>query len=189
MPYTPEVREDPKIGLAAEMLRGHGRVCLELRGTSMLPSLWPGDLLTIQNAAYCEVVPGDIVLVMRDNRFFVHRLIERQQDRDRILWITRGDSVPQNDPPVSASELLGLVVGVRRGHHSLVPSREVSRLRSVLAWMLCRWDHFRGLALRIHAVRLQAGLTRGQFFPAVFGGVRRFPEVSLSPGSNLGSNR
>jgi signal peptidase len=189
MPYTPEVREDPKLGLAAEMLRGHGTVCLELRGTSMLPSLWPGDLLTIQSAAHCEAVSGDIVLVMRDNRFFVHRLIERQQDQDRILWITRGDSVPQNDPPVSANELLGLVVGIRRGRHNLVPGRQVSLLQSVLAWMLCRWDHFRGLTLRIHAARLQAGQMPGQFFRGVFGAVRRVPDVSLSRGANLGSNR
>jgi signal peptidase len=189
MPYTPELREDPKLGLAAEMLRGHGTVCLELRGTSMLPSLWPGDLLTIQSAAQCEAVPGDIVLVMRDDRFFVHRLIARQQDQDRIFWITRGDAVPQNDAPVAASEVLGLVVGIRRGHHSLVPGRRVSWLQSVLAWMLCRWDHFRGLALRIHAARLRAGPMPGKFFRGVFGAVRRIRNVSLSRGANLGANR
>jgi signal peptidase I len=189
MPYTQEVREDPKLGLAAEMLRGYGSVCLELRGTSMLPSLWPGDLLTIQNAANCEVVPGDIVLVMRDNRFFVHRLIEMRQDRDRILWITRGDSVPQNDPPVSASELLGLVAGIRRGNYNFVPGRRVSLLQSLLAWMLCRWNRFRGLALRIHAARLQASPMPGQFFRGGFGAVRQLPDVSLTRDSNLGSNR
>ena len=189
MPYTPEVREDPKLGLAAEMLRGHGAVCLELRGTSMLPSLWPGDLLTIQNAEHREVVPGDIVLVMRDDRFFVHRLIERRQDQDRVLWITRGDAVPQNDPPVRASELLGSVVGIQRGDHSLVPSRRISLLQSVLAWMLCRWDPFRGLALRIHAARVQASPMPGQLFRGVFGAVRRLPDVSLTRDSNLGSDR
>jgi signal peptidase I len=188
MPYKPEVREDPKLGLAAEMLGGHGSVCLELRGTSMLPSLWPGDLLTIQSAAQSEAAPGDIVLVMRDNRFFVHRLIERQQVQDRILWITRGDSVRENDPPVSASELLGMVVGIRRGQQSFVPGRRVSLLQSVLAWMLSRWDHFRGLALRIHAARLQASRIPS-FFRGVFGAMRRGPDVSLSGGANLGSNR
>jgi signal peptidase I len=161
MPYTKpcalEVCEDPKLGLAAEMLRCGGTVRLELRGTSMLPSLWPGDLLTIQSAAYDEVVAGDIVLVMRENRFFVHRAIERKQDRDRLLWITRGDAVPHCDPPIAASELLGRVAGIHRANRCFVPSRRVSWFRSALAWMLCRWDHFRSLALRIHAARLQAG--------------------------------
>ena len=57
MPSMPEDREDLKLGLAAEMLRCHGTIYLKAWGTSMLPSVWPGDLLTIQGAAYDEVVP------------------------------------------------------------------------------------------------------------------------------------
>jgi peptidase S24-like protein len=150
--------ENPKLGLAAEMLRCHGAVQLKAWGTSMLPSLWPGDLLTIQSAEYGEVVSGDIVLVMRDNRFFVHRLVERRRVQDSFSWITRGDAMPHNDPPVVASELLGRVAGVRRGNRSFVPSRKTSRLHSTLAWMLCR-DCFRSLMLRIHAACLAAGPT------------------------------
>ncbi|MGA7892843.1 MAG: S24 family peptidase [Candidatus Sulfotelmatobacter sp.] len=181
MPYMLEVCEDPKLGLAAEMLRGCGTVRLELRGTSMLPSLWPGDLLTIQCAARDEIVPGDIVLVMRDNRFFVHRLIEKQQVQDCILWITKGDAVPHDDPPVAASELLGRVTGVRRGNRSFVPSRRVSLMHSAMAWMLCRWDHFRSVALRIHAARLQAGPAQpGHLFRGIFGAMRGIPGVSPS---------
>src|SRR5208282_5009234 len=106
-PYSLETLEDPKLALAAEMLRHHGTVHLTLRGTSMLPSLWPGDLVLIQSAAYDEVVRGDIVLVMRDNRPFVHRLVERRPVQGRLSWITRGDAMPRNDPPVAQSELLG----------------------------------------------------------------------------------
>jgi len=175
MPYTPplEDRENPKLGLAAEMLRCHGAVQLKTWGASMLPSLWPGDLLTIQSAAYDEVVSGDIVLVMRDNRFFVHRLVERRRVQDCLLWITKGDAMPHNDPPVGASGLLGRVAGVRRGKRSLAPRRRVSRLHSMLAGMLCHWDQFRNLTLRIHAARLQAGPTAvRQSFRSVFGAVR-----------------
>jgi hypothetical protein len=125
-------------------------------GTSMLPALWPGDLLTIQSAAHDEVVPGEIVLVMRDNRFFVHRLIEERKVGDRCSWITRGDAVPQDDPPASEFELLGRVTAIRRGNRSFIPSRQVSLPSSALAWTLCRWDRARGLALRMHAVRMKA---------------------------------
>ncbi len=149
MLYNPGNHEDPKLGLARETLRCHGTVKLKAWGTSMLPSVWPGDLLTIQSAPHDEVVPGDIVLVMRDNRFFVHRLIETRQVQDCLLWITRGDAMPQNDPPVAASELLGRVTSVCRASRSFVPSRSVSPLRSMLAWMLYRWDRFRNLTLRI----------------------------------------
>jgi signal peptidase I len=169
MQYTLEDHEDSKLGLAVEMLCLHGTVRLELKGTSMLPSLWPGDLLTIEYVAHDEIAPGDMVLVLRESRFFVHRLIEKQQSQERILWITRGDAVPQNDPPITASELLGRVAGVRRGKSSFVPARRLSPFQSALAQMLCRWHHFRGLALRIHAARLQAGPARSrQFLRGVF---------------------
>jgi hypothetical protein len=181
MSYTLEVRGDLKLGLAAEMLRRRGTVRLELRGTSMLPCLWPGDLLTIQNAVHDEVVPGDIVLVMRDNRFFAHRVVESRLDRDCISWITRGDGVPHSDPPVAASELLGRVTGIRRANRSFVPSRRISLLQSALAWMLRRWDHFRSLALLIHTARLHAGPARtGQFCCGVFGAVRGITVISSS---------
>jgi|SRR5580700_712581 hypothetical protein len=159
MPSSLKVREDPKLGLAAEMLRRGGSVRLTARGTSMLPSLWPGDLLTIQSVTRNEVVPGDIVLVLRDNLFFIHRLVEWTRSQGCLLWITRGDAMPRNDPPAGASNLLGRVVFIRRGSRSFAPSRRVTLPRSVLAWSLCRWDRFRGLALRVHAARMQACAT------------------------------
>jgi signal peptidase I len=157
LPHTLEAREDPKLGLAAEMLRSRGTVHVKAWGVSMLPSVWPGDLLTIQSATPDRVVSGDIVLVMRDNRFFAHRLVERQQAQDGVSLITRGDAMPDNDPPAAASELLGKVVGIRRANRTYVPSRRVSLLQSALAWMLCRSDLFRSFTLRIHAESLQAG--------------------------------
>ena len=183
MPYTLslEDRENPMLGLAAEMLRCHGAVHFKAWGTSMLPSLWPGDLLAIQSAAYDEVVSGDIVLVMRDNRFFVHRVVERRRVQDGFSWITRGDAMPHNDPPVGASELLGRVAGIRRANRTFVPRRRVSLLHSALAWMLCRWDRFRSLALRIHAARLQADPTLArQSFRGAFGAVRGIPGTTPS---------
>lgn len=146
--------------LAAEMLRSHGTVHLKAWGTSMLPALWPGDLLTIHRVAHAEVAPGDIVLVVRDGRFFVHRLVEVQRGQDCSSWITRGDAMPDNDPPAAGFELLGRVAGICRGQRSFVPSRRISLLNFAMAWMLCRWSRVRSLALDMHAARLQAGDSR-----------------------------
>jgi hypothetical protein len=179
MPYPLEPRENPKLALAAEMLRRCGNLQMKVWGASMLPSLWPGDLLTIQSAAHDEVVPGDIVLVVRDDRFFVHRLVETRRDAECLTWITRGDGMPNNDPPVAASELLGRVTGVSRGNRSFVPSREVSSLNSALAWTLCRWDRLRNLALRIHATRVQEDLTGAKrFVRGVFSAGNWLPGIS-----------
>ncbi len=122
---------------------------------SMLPAVWPGDRLTIQRAVYDEIAAGDIVLVLRDHRFFIHRLVGWQLGRDGLLSVTRGDAMPQDDPPAAASEVLGRVASIRRGNRSFVPGRRVSMLHSTLAWMLCRWSRFRSLALRIHGAYLR----------------------------------
>jgi Peptidase S24-like len=132
------------------VLRRHGSVFLKARGMSMLPAVWPGDLLTIQRVVYDEIASGDIVLVLRDDRFCIHRLVGWQLGRDCLLSVTRGDAMPQDDPPAAASEVLGRVASIRRGNRSFVPRRRVSMLHSTLAWMLCRWSRFRSLALRIH---------------------------------------
>ena len=175
MPSPMEPREDPKLALAAEMLRRCGNVQMKAWGASMLPSLWPGDLLMIQSASHYEVVPGDIVLVVRDDRFFVHRLVETRRDAECLSWITRGDGMPNNDPPVAVSQLLGRVSGVSRGNRSFVPSREVSSLNSALGWTLCHWDRLRNLVLRIHAIRVQEDLT----------GAKRFVRGVFSAGNGL----
>jgi signal peptidase I len=185
MSHTPENCEDPKLGHAAEMLLSRNIVFLKAWGASMLPSVWPGDLLTIESAACDEVVPGDIVLMTRDNRFVVHRLVERRRDQDRFSWITRGDAMPHNDPPAVESELLGRVASIRSVNRSFVPSRRVSPLHSALAWMFCRWDRVRNLALRIHAARLQASPTFGaRSFRAVFAEARGISGISPSRSSH-----
>jgi signal peptidase I len=148
-----ESRDDIKLDLASEALRSGGTVCLKAWGTSMLPSVWPGDLLTVQSVPHAEIVAGDIILVLRNNRFSIHRLIETQQSRDCVLWITRGDAVPGNDPPAIASELLGRVTAIRRADRCFAPSRKVSHLHRGLSWMLCHWDRLRSVCLRMHAFR------------------------------------
>ena len=92
MPVMTEAREDHKLELATEVLRSGGAIRLQALGTSMLPSVWPGDLLSIEPAPGKDMVPGDIVLVARDARFFVHRLIEKDDDR---VDYTRRFSAPE----------------------------------------------------------------------------------------------
>jgi len=156
MPTAPEQQGDPKLDLAAEVLRSGGTVRLKAWGTSMLPTLWPGDLLTIENANPAEIAPGEIVLLRRDHRFFVHRLAEKRMDQGAVHWVTRGDAVGKKDPPAVESELLGRVSGIERSHHVRVPIGRLSLFNSAVAWMLCRSKTFRSVALRMHSLRLFA---------------------------------
>lgn len=127
----------------------------------MLPSVWPGDQLTIQSAAHEEVVPGDIVLILRNHRFFVHRLVEKRQGRDCLWWITRGDTMLHNDPPATGADLLGRVAWIRRRNRNFVPSRRIKLVHRAVGWILRHSDRLRNLSLRFHAACLQEDLMPG----------------------------
>jgi hypothetical protein len=138
-----------KLELATEVLSSSGAIRLRALGTSMLPSIWPNDILSIERQPSEAIVPGDIVLVARDDRFFVHRLFEKRDSE----WITRGDSLPYSDQPVAEIHVLGKVSLIQRKAKVIVPSSRVSVLGRTVAWMLCRWDLFRNIALRVHSFR------------------------------------
>ena len=156
MSVARETREAYQRSLAADILRSGGSVRLQALGTSMLPSIWPGDVLVIDGNAGERVTLGDLALVGRDGRFFIHRLVGRIEAQDQVQWITRGDALSENDPPVPVSELLGIVSAVHRNGDVMIPSQKRSRLQLALGWLLGHCAFFRSLALRLHATRCKA---------------------------------
>jgi hypothetical protein len=153
-----------KCRLAAEVLHSFGEVLLQAMGTSMLPSLWPGDHLVIQFAEFKGVLLGDVVLYARGGRFFIHRVLEKSGPAGRRFLIVRGDAMAEADPPVGEGELLGKVVTIYRAGNLIEPERNLSAIRRVVAASICRWDFLRGLALRLHGWR--ARRASGCGFPA-----------------------
>jgi len=144
-----QIREESRCRLAAEALRSWGTLKVRARGVSMLPTLWPGDVLTIQSVRPEQVEPGEIVLYMRQDRFFIHRIVSRDPTRDTAFLVTRGDCIFEDDPPVGRSELLGKVIEVRRSGSGFRPARKLSGFRRLLAWGLCRWSILRRVGLRL----------------------------------------
>ena len=118
---------DLKLELAADVVRRFGEVQLQVTGTSMLPAVWPGDVLTVRRRCAAELLLGQIVLCYRDGRFCAHRLVGRRGD----CLITRGDSMPNEDRPFRDEEVLGEVVGVLRQGRSIDPSPN---------WWYCAWS-------------------------------------------------
>ena len=108
-----ELLDEAKHDLAAQVLRQFGEVRLKVNGASMLPSVWPGDVVTVRRRSAAELLPGSIAVCYRDQGFVAHRLIGRQGDR----ILTRGDSHLRDDPPFSEDELLGEVVSILRNGH------------------------------------------------------------------------
>ena len=107
----PEAASVLRTELAAEVLHGFGTARIRVQGTSMLPSLRPGDEIELQCVSSRQIEISDVVAYRRDGRLFVHRVVEKNSLQELV---TRGDTLPQPDAPVCESELLGLVSAVRR---------------------------------------------------------------------------
>ena len=96
--------------LILAVARTSGEVSLKLSGTSMLPAVWPGDVVTVRRCDLAELQPRQIVLFHREGTLVAHRVLLASQNQ----LMTQGDSVPACDPPVNASEVVGQVIGISR---------------------------------------------------------------------------
>jgi len=143
-----------KASLAVEILKTGGTLRLRATGSSMLPSLWPGDVLTIEACTIDQAQRGDIVLFTRNARFFIHRVRGTSVQGGYLTLLTRGDSVPHCDPPVSSEQLLGKVTLVQRSPTRRRPST-LSAFKSLHARLLAHSDLCRRIALRLHSRRIQ----------------------------------
>ena len=127
--------------LVAEVLRSAGQVRLRALGASMLPAVWPGDILHVHRSHPEEIRPGDIIMFARAGGLVAHRVVEKLPPGARgephgVQWLTRGDRHRANDAPVSMRELLGRVTAIERRGRRIHP-RPSLRHRAI-SHFLCR---------------------------------------------------
>ena len=96
--------------LVAEVTRSFGEVRLRVTGASMIPAIWPGDIITVRRRDIGELEPGQIVLSSREGKLVAHRVTRIHSN----LLTTQGDSILYEDPPVSESDIVGQVVRLLR---------------------------------------------------------------------------
>ena len=146
-------RSDVKLGLAIDMLRSVGEARLAVSGGSMLPSLWPGDILEIHRVAVTDISKGDIVVFARENRLIVHRVLRMNGESDDVACTltTRGDRSARVDAPVSVNELLGRVRTIQRSNRNILPRMTLST--QIASWILRRSELLTRLLLHLALVR------------------------------------
>lgn len=144
---TGESGSTQRDALAAEVLRRTGRLRLQVRGESMLPTLWPGDVAEIAACSIGDVERGEIVLGFREGRFFLHRFL----GRDCESFVTRGDAMPAPDPLFLADAFLGKLAGVIRTGQTIPATRR--RSAPVAGILFCYSGFARRVALRLHSSR------------------------------------
>jgi hypothetical protein len=139
--------------LVEDVLRGSrvdgvgSSVRLRVYGESMLPTLWPGDVVEITSCSLADVRPGEIVLARHEGRLFLHRLGVATADG----FVLRGDSMPGPDPRFPSDALLGRLSCVVDGRRRFSLSRSV--LSRALGTVFCHCGPARRLALRLHQRR------------------------------------
>ncbi len=116
-----ELRDAVKRNLVADVARSFGQVRLKVTGTSMLPAVFPGDVLTVSRCSGAELCAGQIILCFRDGALVAHRLVRKNGSQ----FITRGDSLYNFDRPFQEDEILGRVVTI---------VRDGRQVNSKLAW-------------------------------------------------------
>jgi Peptidase S24-like len=156
-------RDQSKHNLAIEVLRRSGSLRLTAFGYSMLPTLFPGDILTVKAESLPAIQTGDVVLFTRQGRFFIHRTLRRMQAGPATMLLTRGDSLPHPEEPVSAEELLGRIVSVERGEGAPTPVPRCSPARRFIGLLLAYSGSLRSHALRWHERTLQSALARHDY--------------------------
>ncbi|MEV0944030.1 S26 family signal peptidase [Micromonospora wenchangensis] len=136
------------VDLVAHGLRVTGRAVVPVTGSSMLPTITPGERVVLHPVPPAGVHPGEVVAVRHRNGLILHRVLDRFGDR----LITAGDNLSLADPPVPLTQ----VVGVARG----VPARPAARPWSPVAgvgpvevWMVTDGDS------TSHCGRPESGIT------------------------------
>lgn len=161
--------------LAVESLRRFSEVRFVAHGSSMVPTVYPGDCLTVKSFGCQAPRARDIVLYLRADEFRVHRIVSILIKNEMLFYVLCGDALTDHDPPVPASELLGRVVSVlRRGkpceprlktgaHHSAL--RLIVRRSKLAALLLLRWHNiseqrfFEARLLRASSAQAKTGCT------------------------------
>ena len=149
-----EAQELGRAELACEVLSRFGQFRFRAYGTSMLPAIWPGDLLEVERADRNPLQPsqlqdGQVWLTQQQGKLVAHRVVSfHAAGQGGIVWL-RGDFLDAEDPALPLAALLGRVVGVIR-YGRLVP---IPSARKTPGWFgrLLRTSHLaRTLALRLH---------------------------------------
>jgi signal peptidase I len=81
--------------------------------SSMSPVLNPGDRIEITPVNHEDIKIGQVIVFRnKDEKLIVHRVVKKKG----LEFITAGDNLRIMDPPVKATDIVGIVKGVEISH-------------------------------------------------------------------------
>lgn len=135
----PQDTQAVKTDLLCEVVRRFGQARFCVQGSSMLPLLFPGDVVTVVATDVQHLRPGQLVLFFRRGRLFLHRVLRTVTTGDDVCVHTQGDRLTRPDPPVAAAEVLGRVTSVVRRGRRVAPGERLPSSARLLR-LLSRWS-------------------------------------------------
>jgi len=111
-PQPPATESNSRRWLEAALRRRDGAHWVTVEGSSMAPSVKPGDQVLVEPIRPGQTLQeGDLLLAQRAGFLVVHRLVRKIGD----AMVTRGDGAWFDDSPIPERDILARVIDVRRG--------------------------------------------------------------------------
>jgi hypothetical protein len=127
-----DTRGEVKSHLFREVLRSFGEARLAVTGASMLPSIWPGDILEVRRQSAAEICPGQLVLFARGGGLVAHRVVSQ------LSVVSCQSSVV---PPAAGQSLVATDYGPRTTDQGLRTTDHGQKAERVL--LVTRGDRLR----------------------------------------------
>jgi signal peptidase I len=172
------------LALGEEVLRASGEMRFVAQGSSMVPSIFPGDVLVVRREAVGKISRNDIVLFSRGGRWFAHRVIYIANEGTRSSFITRGDALPADDPPVAEHEFLGQVAALDRGRRGVTLTGPEAAWSKFLRWAVRKSDSVTLVLLHWNSLRMRFAGSPRKDLPDV---PEKVTETFQSPGKGPAS--
>jgi hypothetical protein len=129
--------------LSLDLLKKGCTLRFQARGTSMLPWIRNGDILTVAPTGMIDVQLGDVVLFQSGSGAIrVHRVIKQGSGARTAQFLVKGDRLLRTDGWIPAAQVFGRVIAVERN------GRCIERGKSLARWAQRLWTRLGPLYLR-----------------------------------------
>ncbi|MCF6155444.1 MAG: signal peptidase I [Candidatus Brocadia sp.] len=105
---------------------------ISITGRSMFPLIREGDQVLVAHGC-TGMRRGDVIVFRRRGTLIAHRVLSILRNDAGPIFVTKGDNVPQFDPPLSNNEIVGRVLAVKRGNRCMPLDTSAWR---ILGWFI-----------------------------------------------------
>jgi signal peptidase I len=145
------LEKEAAIETLLDLLKRGNSAEISASGYSMFPTLRPGDRVLVNPLTEnLPPVPGDILIVRNDDILILHRLLEiGKNNNGETVFITRGDSMTEPDPPAGNDQVIGTADSFRRNNRRMSLRSRITpgyeyRLNRVKLWVWFKIKKLKG---------------------------------------------